>query len=179
MTKTIEVTDEQYEFFDNIAKEMVTQSNQGTEFPLFCVYQKEEVPAPAGCGQFPGWHKDGETYYEDDLKDCAEVNDYIEEHPEDKDMKPADILTEKLEYEEVCYDIKDVPVVGQVYFTENAAQRHIDANSYHYNKPFVYVVGAWRNIEIQKLMQFFSLFGHKSEQWSNAYAIERKPKGVE
>ena len=80
-------------------------------------------------------------------------------------------------YEKVFYNIKDVPVEGQVYLTEKAAQHHIDSNSYHYHEPFIYVVGAWRNPEIQTLMQLMSLFlpagSDKDHQWGNAYRIGR------
>jgi hypothetical protein len=175
--KTIELTDEQYEFFRNIANEMMSQSNRGTEFPLFCVYQKIKVPKPEGVGEFRAWSDSGgEPIYEDDLQDCNPVKEYLHEHPEDKDMEPEDILTEKLDYREVYYNIEDMPVDGQVYFTEKAAQAHIEANGYHYNEPFVYVVSAWRNPELQTIMQFMRIFGTENEQWSNAYAIKKPIK---
>jgi hypothetical protein len=55
-----------------------------------------------------------------------------------------------------------VPVPGQVYFTEAAAQEHIDRNHYHYREPFVYVEGAWRNPERQNVRRIIcAMFGIK------------------
>lgn len=173
--KTIQLTDEQYAFLENMAKEMATQSNRMTEFPLFCVYEKKKIFKPEGCGEFRAWTDScGEPIYEEELNDCTPVFEYLGSHPEDKDMKPEDILTERLSFREVCYDIENFPVSGQVYFTEKAAQHHIDMNHYHYDKPFVYVVSAWRNPEMQMLMQLFSLLAPESKQWRNAYGIDIK-----
>ena len=43
-----------------------------------------------------------------------------------------------------------------VFFTEKACQEHIDQNDYHYNKPRVFAVSAWRNYEMQEVMQHIS-----------------------
>ena len=40
-----------------------------------------------------------------------------------------------------------------IFFTEQAAQEHINENSYHYNNPRVYGIGAWRNPELQAVQK--------------------------
>lgn len=161
--KTIELNDEQHEFLLAMAKAMMTQDNRITENPLYCVYQKKEVPKPEGCGDETAWFSSDaqHTLYEDDIDEFIER--YIYEHPEDKDLSREDIL-EKDGYRKVEFSIEDVPVEGQVYLTEAVAQEHIRCNGYHYTKPFVYVVSAWRNPELQQLMQIvLSLAGERKD----------------
>jgi hypothetical protein len=50
-----------------------------------------------------------------------------------------------------------------MYFTQQACQTHIDENYYHYNnaRPFAY--SAWRNPELQMVMQFVLVEGGDQE----------------
>ena len=50
------------------------------------------------------------------------------------------------------YEVERRLINGQVYFTEEECERHIKLNHYHYHKPHSYVVGAWRNIEMETLL---------------------------
>lgn len=151
--KTIEVTDEQYDALVHMSNAMAVQDNAGTANPLFCVYQKEKVMVPEGYGDGVHWHDgDGNFIDEEDIDDDETIKEYCEEHPEDKDLDAEDIL-KKLGYEKFYYKIEDVPAPdGQVYFTHESAQEHIRRNHYHYHEPFVFVNSAWRNDEMQLLM---------------------------
>lgn len=40
--RTIEITEEQYQFLTKLAVIMKTQPNRGTQFPLFCIFEKDE-----------------------------------------------------------------------------------------------------------------------------------------
>lgn len=40
--RTIEVTEEQYQFLTKLAVLMKTQPNKATAFPLYCIYDKQE-----------------------------------------------------------------------------------------------------------------------------------------
>ncbi len=152
--KTINVTDEQYEFLMNLSKEINTQDNRITADPIFCVYHKVMTPMPEGCGE-EGWiNEEGDLLTEEDIKEI--VDEYNEEHKNDmsnKDyefqdhLKSEEEILEELEYRKVNYEFQDTPVSGQPYFSEKAAQNHIDCNHYHYHKPFTYVESAWRNDE--------------------------------
>lgn len=148
--KMIEVTDEQYEFLMNLSKEINTQDNRITADPIFCVYQKVMTPMPEGCGE-EGWiNEDGNLLTDEDINEIAD--EYNEEHKDDKEkteFKDDEEILEELEYRKVNYEFKDVLVSGQPYFSEKAAQDHIDCNHYHYHKPFTYVESAWRNDEWQ------------------------------
>jgi len=148
--KMIEVTDEQYEFFMNISKEMHTQDNRITADPIFCVYEKDLRILPVGYGRTSGWFdNEGSLLTEADIKDV--ISEYKDDHS-DSVLKDEDILLE-LEYQQFDYDIIDTPVSGQVYLTEKSAQKHIDRNHYHYKQPFVYVDSAWRNNEWQMIRE--------------------------
>lgn len=148
--KTIEVTDEQFEELKNIAKELKTQDNRITQDPIWCVYEKREVGRPEDCGNYRGWVAD-EGMIKDDLAEELAEEWRAENKDEDGDLDDRDwedILKEELGYREVSYDIEDVRVdQGQYYFTEKAAQNHLELNDHHYNKPYTYVESAWRNPE--------------------------------
>lgn len=40
--RTIEVTEEEYQFLTRLAILMKTQANRGAQFPLYCIYDKQE-----------------------------------------------------------------------------------------------------------------------------------------
>lgn len=61
---------------------------------------------------------------------------------------------EKVDDEEFEYvEERQFNLKAGVFFTEAAAQQHIDENHYHYTDPSIYVVSAWRNPEMQALMR--------------------------
>lgn len=165
--KTIILTDEQYEFLMNMAKEMMTQNNRITENPLFCVYEKKKIDCAEDCGD--GWCWVGGNLESPVYDD--EVQKYIEEYIEDNgikgDISAEDIFVEKLGARKASYRNKEMPVEMQVYFTEKAAQAHIDANHYHYSNPFIYVVGAWRNLEMKTLMEIVLSLAGKRDCYRN------------
>lgn len=142
--KTIQVTNEQYDFLLSLAEELKKQDNRITANPIFCVYQKKKVFTPEGCGEHSDWFDDeGHILSEEDLLDI--IGEYRSDH-EDSSLDKEGILIEagcRL----LDYNIEDVVVEGQYYFSEKAAQNHIDRNHYHYSKPFTYVESAWRNDE--------------------------------
>lgn len=169
------LTEDQYSFFENIAREMTTQGNRATEFPLFCIYQKEKIPAPEDIAEFSEWHNSDRQKTIDENEIDETIKEYLYENPEEEELKlDNEAYLEKMGYEKVFYNVRDVPVSGQVYLTEKAAQHHIDCNSYHYHEPFIYVEAAWRNPELQMIMQLMFAFcpaGTNDHQWHNAYRI--------
>ena len=166
--KTIQVSDEQFEALSRMAKNMHTQDNRITANPIFCVYQKEERPAEEGRYQcfytedhdhrldagdndeLVEWFKKNQQEILDSYDVTKEELDTVmEEH----DMFMADEIVELLKLQRHEYDIVDVAVTGQYYFTEEACHRHIKANSYHYTEPHSFVESAWRNPEMQLLRE--------------------------
>lgn len=169
--KTIQVTDEQYEFLQELTRKMETQSNRATAWPLFYVYQKNErwVPAAAdydivkfydnvSCSTVSEHEdKDGNTWVQIDDKigtwKCNETGETI-------DCGEAE---DRFDFRIVYIKLEDEPVLGcGPFFTEEAAKAHISSNHYHYHSPFTYADGAWRNYEMQNLMKLlFEVLGKK------------------
>lgn len=146
--KPLAVSDKDYDMLKWIAVNIMHQGNRATAHPLYCVYQKKVVIVPEGHSDLSGWTKDGETVSTESVME--EIKKDCEAHPE-QDHRTDDDIAEELGYEKYYYKLEDVPVSGQVYLTEMAAQAHIDANHYHYKNPFIYVESAWRNLEMQNL----------------------------
>lgn len=152
--KTIQITDEQYDFLMNLSKELKTQDNRITEHPIYRVYQKTTIVKADGFGDQIGYLDDeGHITSLEDLQKSGEIEDYRREHPEDSDEDDECILENRLKYQKLELNEEDIPVSGQVYFTENAAATHIVANHYHYNRPFTFVESAWRNFEWQTIRE--------------------------
>jgi len=150
MGKSIELTEEQYDFLINLAGELLIQDCRATADPLYCVYQEALVIKADGYGGQEGW-LDDEGRLVDDKHIQETVKDYRSEYTIQGAKLSDEEILEELRYKKVQYDWEQVPVGGQVYFTEKAAHEHIAMNHYHYRKPFVYVESAWRNPEIEKL----------------------------
>jgi len=145
--KNIILTDEQHDFLINLSKELHSQNSRITVDPIFCVYQLERFYNEDG--EHECYTCDGEEI------DAEFVRESIVQYRKDNAgiHSSDDWVIKELCYRKLCYDFKEVPVSGQYYFSEKAAQRHIDQNSYHYNKPFVYIESAWRNYEWQKIRE--------------------------
>lgn len=160
--KTINITDEQYEFLKKMSENMEKQYSRGTAYPLFCVYQKVKIFTPEDFSDdFEFYDKEENSYSLEEIIellknkdeflaifDCEEklYDRFIEEEYNVESI--ADDLNLELQY----YRTEIVPVSGQVYFTEEEAQNHIDFNNYHYKEPFTYVVNAWRNPEMKTIL---------------------------
>ena len=148
------------DFLSAVSKEMAIRDNACTAKPLYCVYQKRLVLVPEPFGEIARYFdEEGCALEENDVVKKFESFDNLQKKTildeyDSVQYIPIDILAERMGLKKFFCKIDNVPVPGQVYLTKKAAQTHIDANHYHYNKPFVYVEGAWRNTEMQKIMQF-------------------------
>lgn len=127
-----------------IGNEIATQDNAGTEYPLFCVYQKQDVVVSID-------------------HDYDRIEFFDEDHEEaDEGQKP---LLEKLyELGELPggwnrYAIKEIDVFVTACFTRKRCEDYLRANSHNLNKPFVYVNSLYRNQEMIELREF--LLSHK------------------
>ena len=134
--------------------------------PIYVVYDWERVPSDS----------DYTSDYE--YVDCegliadneTELFEYIEEHhcehiditlkkPTDEEQRHIYDMIEwlkennpKIDFEGIrqVYYIKHRRFVQQ-FMTREAAQNHIDANSYHYKEPHIYIECLWRNHEMINL----------------------------
>jgi len=157
--KTIKVADKMYEFLMALSVELNLQDHRATAMPYFFQVQHEkEIGVPSGCG-VEGWHCDGTVLItEEDIKEAVfeykewelgdpnhevmfeELDDYEIEEVMEKNYHKVDVATEKV------YD--------NAFLTEKACKQHIAANKHHYSSPQDFLTHAFRNPELEKVMEF-------------------------
>jgi hypothetical protein len=155
--KTIDVTDEMYDFLMDLSKELNTQDHRCTAMPYFFqVKTTKEIPTGEGMGD-EVWVCDGEICLRDDDDAVFEYNEW--------DLKNVEHLkkyNDLLEYEidellennyRKCY-VTTKDVYENAFLTEKACRKHIEANHYHYSDPKDYLQYAFRNPELEKVMEF-------------------------
>ena len=152
--KTIEVTDEMYDFLINLSKELNNQDHRCTAMPYFFQIQtNEEIAVPEGNGN-EAWYNDGIKLEGED-----EINDYIAEYQDKpieeiiykEDWEKEEIL-ENAGWYKVYYDYEHR--YQNAFFTEKACKEHIRLNHYHYNEPVDYLSHAFRNPELEMVLKF-------------------------
>lgn len=154
--KTIEVSDEMYNSLVELSKELNTQDHRCTAMPYFFQVQtNEQIPVPEGCGT-EAWHYDGSMIEtEEEIIDA--IFEYKDESMTKKQIKELDdwekeAILEKAGYNKVYYDYKHE--YKNAFFTEKACKEHIQANKHHYNEPVDYLTHAFRNPEMEMVLQF-------------------------
>lgn len=162
--KTIQVNDEMYKFLMNLSKELNTQNHRCTAMPYFFqVQSKEQIPALEGSG-IEAWHCDGSV-----IETKQEIEDAVNEYKEwDEHTTKFNFLydyeiEEMLEdagYNKIYYEYEHV--YTNAFLTEKACKEHIKANKHHYNEGVDFLSHAFRNPELEKVMEFLcSLDGGK------------------
>lgn len=146
-----------------IGEELATQDNLATMFPVWYVTELKQIPNENGEHKE---RKDSDYIDTDDLcDDCASYylgNDEIPEKCMSGSYKCDDTFW--------SYDLeRQYTSYGSCFFlTRKACQEYIDSNSYHFNKPQPYAGSAFRNDEIQPVIQALILMAGK-EIPSNHY----------
>ena len=153
--KTIEVTDEMYEFLMNLSNELNTQDNRSTAMPYFFQIQtQEEVPAADGNGN-EAWIGDGSG---SKIETEEEITEAIAEH---KGLAIEDVTTDRFErenlleeagYRKIYYELKDK--LQNAFLTAKACEAHINGNLHHYHTPVSYLSHSFRNPELETLLKF-------------------------
>lgn len=153
--QTVTFTDEQVEFLEQLTTEMQTQNIRMTQYPLFYVYQRERRYFETGTYGYDyeerSFSADHGEPKEELCSDCYNLYNANADLPEYTDCDCNVVYVKE----------EDVPAIDVgPFFSEKAAQNHIDKNYYHYYKPFIYVNSAWRNYELQEVLQLlFTLVG--------------------
>lgn len=154
--KTIEVSNEMHDSLVELSKEMNNQDHRGTASPyLFQIQTQEEIAVPEGCGT-EAWHFDGSKLETQEEIDQA-IFDYYDPEKTMEEIQAMDELDKedelkKMNYDKINYDFKDH--YENSFFTAKACKEHIRLNNYHYHKPIDYLSHAWRNPEMELVIQF-------------------------
>jgi len=156
--KTIEITDEMYDFLMELSKELNTQDNRATAKPYFFQIQtNEEVGVPEGCGE-KAWYYDGAKIQTQEEIDQVVFDYYDPKYTMDeiKKMDEWDKLDmiEKQGWRKVYFDYKHE--YQNAFLTAKACKEHIRLNHYHYREPVDYLQHAFRNYELEMVLRFIS-----------------------
>lgn len=154
--KTIEVSDEMYEFLMNLSKELNTQDHRGTRMPYFFQVQTQEQVAVPEYQGTQAWHCDGsliesDEEIEDVIMEYKGWNKHTTEFNKLEDYEIESVLKE-MGYDKVYYDYKDN--LENAFLTSKACDEHIARNKHNYNSPVNYLSHAYRNPELEKVMEF-------------------------
>ena len=133
------------DFLKIVGQEMATQNNRATQYPLFIVMEDVERAVPEGNGEKRRKDSDSPDFYKGMCDECAKKHDDDGTQPDYCEECDPDCFWN-------CEISQEPNLNPGVFFTAKACQEHIDENSYHYNNPKVYGIGAWRNPEMVAVM---------------------------
>ncbi len=163
-----------YEFLMELSKELNAQDHRHTAMPYFVqIMTDKQVVACEGCGTEIWVNCDG-----DQLETEEEIKEYITESlvnelslsDKDADLKYEEMVGEwewKVEGWLESHDYRKVNVTTEqryenAFLTVKACKQNIKCNRHHYNNPKTYIQSAFRNPELEKVMEFIcSISGGK------------------
>lgn len=145
---TIELPETLAAHLIEIGKELATQDNMHSSWPVWYVTEIKKVQAPEDNAE----HKerlDDDAFYPDEMlcKSCKEKWS-------DGEL-PADCDNYRCDDSFYYYnEERQYATYGSVVFlTKKACQEYIDANSYHFDRPEPYCDSMFRNHEMQPIVQ--------------------------
>lgn len=168
--KTIEISQEDYDFLKDLQNELNTQTDDGNAQPVYWgVLETKDIAVPDGCGETYIQFDDGKW----DIHEAVEVvEDYINsldekeraECKENWDAVDHDSITDV--YDFMCLDLgfDDLSLFDFVkedyisrytgaFLTKRACQNYIDKYKYNHNNPRTYAMTAYRNFELERLLK--------------------------
>lgn len=165
----IDISQEEYEFLKDLQHELNTQETDGNAQPVF--WGVEETVEECR-GEYGDWGGDPYIRYDDGkwtLEEAIEeVNVNIIDYPQDiisewEDVDktcPEDVyefMSERLKWDTV-YGVVYIEKVERVtpftgaFLTKRACKNYIERYGYNHNNPHTYAMTAYRNFELQKLV---------------------------
>lgn len=162
--KTIQVTDEMYNFLMGLSHELNTQDHRCTAMPYyFTVRETKEVAAHEGCGVEILYSSE----YETELRTEDEKREWIKEHEdyfqgtifenEAIDLENQTAYDLDVMLGELCFDkfyIDTDYTYENCFLTSKACDEHIRINKHNLKEPVNYLKHAFRNPELEKVLQF-------------------------
>lgn len=158
------------EFLEHLKHEMLAQDTVGQADPRFWVvmHTKRVYGIESEYhidGTIITCNEDPETEVETDMKsiyefltDDLDINcDYgegiIHVIDDNEDLTDLDEVMDYLgdDYYLVNYRDEEEIVKNTFFLTKDECEKHIQRNSYHYNKPHPYAMTAWRSPQVEKL----------------------------
>ncbi len=164
--KISNLTKEDVKFLRELKQELNTQDNRMTANPRFYQIQHDIfIPSCNNFGKYFEAVKSGESfgiyaYDEEGLEDLKDVllADYDEEYSED--VKEINSLTlDNLDNDTIglkCHAGNYEHIYLNAFLTERACKEYIAANKHHYQNPVDYLNYAFRNPELEKVLEILS-----------------------
>lgn len=176
--KTIQITDEDYEFLKDLQHELNTQGSDGNADPVYWgVMESERRGVPDGCGDPIIYTGDGETmtaeeaveYIESEyLPNLDETNRQEWEETDKTDMNDiVFFMTERLEWRDVrvVYESIEERISRETgaFLTKRACKEYIERYGYNHSKPHTYAMTAYRNFELARLLKILKTMEMKED----------------
>ncbi len=174
--KTIQISDEDYEFLGELQHELNTQTNDGNADPVYWgVMETREVGVPDGCGDARIYLGDGGTetlegavaYIAEYLVDDEDMEAWNEVDKTNIDAI-VEFCREKLGMSEVR--IVDVTKKSEIsrytgaFLTKRACKQYIDRYGYNHDNPHTYAMTAYRNFEFERLLKILKTMVLKEDE---------------
>ena len=134
---------ELYEKLLSISIELNKQDHRGIAMPYFFQIQtEEEILVPEGSGE-EKYLFEGDFYTEETIKEYWE--DFYSEDLtfEEFKQKYTTLVNTQIEHQ-----------YNNAFFTEKACKKHIKENAHHYRNPVDYLNHAFRNPELETILEF-------------------------
>lgn len=154
--KTLEVSDEVHDKLVELAKEYFSQDDRITAKPyLFQVREQVKVYDSGGNGSVQFWYDEhhNEYYTIEDLKES------FDDIPDPEETEIGELYfwhddwfdNKKLTLSSYSYE----PRYSNAFFTSKGLDEHIRINGHNYHKPDNYLNHAYRNAEMDLMVEFF------------------------
>lgn len=175
--RTIQISDEDYEFLKDLQHELNTQTNDGNADPVYWgVRETRMEPAPEGCGEAVIYMGDGALmtieeavkYIDENIRNhCEELQ---EEWKEVDKRWMDDVVTfvhDEMGFSEcrvVWQDEK--PFISQetgAFLTKRACSEYIEKFHYNHSNPHTYAMTAYRNFELARLLKILKTMEMKED----------------
>jgi hypothetical protein len=176
--KTIQITDEDYEFLKDLQHELNTQTNDGNADPVYWgVMESEMKGVPEGCGDPIIYMGDGGTmttkeaveYIENDY--LSDLDDADKEEWADVDKTDMDdvvrFMNENLNWHDVR--MEDQRLEERIsretgaFLTKRACKEYVERYGYNHSKPHTYAMTAYRNFELARLLKILKTMEMKED----------------
>jgi len=159
----VELKQETYDFIKNLVREIETQDNRSTRLPILYVIKETTreygIEEDYGADGFE-WVKDSETYTWEQIVDF--VCEKLRLSPDEMGETDA----EDCGFKRVFY--RNIERYSDnFFFTEKAAKEHLRINGHNLTKPQDYVIHAFRNDEIEGVIEAMIEIANKKKGNNN------------
>lgn len=163
--KVSNLTEEDIKFLKELKHELNTQDNRITANPRFYQIQSEKfVGNVYKEGEYFEVLHDGESigifeYSRDGVEELKQhLREYYDEDEEKlkeiEEIETYNLDNSELNLECIVGDYEHVYV--NAFLTEKACKRHIEGNKHHYRNPVDYLQFAFRNPELERVLDILS-----------------------